>query len=125
MRAIVLVIVVMAAAGCATAPSAAQIEAADYGLPISQDDAQAIAVAWLSTRLKDPYSAQIEWGPVERAWIRLPPVEGFGLVFGYRITAMINAKNSYGAYIGARPYAFVLRNRALHSVWEGNFRIGP
>jgi hypothetical protein len=90
---------------------------ADYGAPISQAEAEAKASAFLKRHLKDPDSAKIEWGTVQTGWIRDAPINGGQLRFGYVLDANINAKNSYGAYSGYKPYKFLFFNSSLVSAY--------
>ena len=104
--------------GCAASPpTAEELAKADYGTPITQQAAQDKALSWLKVVLKDPSSAQYEWGTVQQGWARTAPIEGGELVWGYRLDAKVNAKNSFGAYIGYKPYFFMFRNGELDSVW--------
>lgn len=99
--------------GCAMAPSQQEMAAADYGSPIAQDVAQAKVIEFLSHTLKDPESARIEWGMIEKGWVKDGAVYGGATVFGYGLSARVNAKNSFGGYVGAEPYFFLFRNGDL------------
>jgi hypothetical protein len=101
--------------GCATAPTGETLAQADYGTEITQADAERLAVAFLETYLKDPGSAQIKWAPVQRGWIKEPLVDGGATRFGYLLDGRVNAKNSYGAYTGAKPFRFLFFNGQLVS----------
>lgn len=104
--------------GCASGPpTAEQLANADYGTPISQVDAEAKATTWLRSVLKDPESAQIDWGQVEKGWARHAPIDGGGLIFGYKMDAQINARNSFGGYTGYKPYLFMFKDGELKNVW--------
>jgi hypothetical protein len=114
---LVLSVLAMMVNGCATMPTAKELAKAEYGSPISQQDAEAKAIEYLKQRLKDPDSAKIEWGAVQQGWMREAPINGNQLRFGYILTANINAKNSFGGYIGYRPYQFVFFNGVIVSVY--------
>ena len=103
--------------GCARTPTVEDLAKADYGAPISQAEAEAKASAFLKRHLKDPDSAKIEWGTVQTGWIRDAPINGGQLRFGYVLDANINAKNSYGAYSGYKPYKFLFFNSSLVSAY--------
>ncbi len=110
--------------GCAASPpTAEQLSQADYGTPISQPEAEQQAKAWLKLHLKDPGSAQYDWGEVTKGWARHAPIDGGKLLFGYNLTAQINAKNSFGGYNGYKPYQFYFFNGQLMHVW-GHQTIG-
>ena len=104
--------------GCAASPPTAdEFAKADYGSPITQQAAQDKAQSWLKGVLKDPSSAQYDWGTVQQGWARTAPIEGGKLIWGYRLDAKINARNSFGGYNGYKPYLFMFKNSELHAVW--------
>ncbi|TCZ78629.1 hypothetical protein [Lysobacter sp. N42] len=100
----------IAISGCATvaAPTAQELAAADYGPPISQEDAERLAKEVLSTVLKDPYSAVYQCQAPEKGWRNDTVFEKYRKHYGYVLKCMVNAKNSYGGYVGAKPYEFVI-----------------
>lgn len=103
---------------CATGPpTQEEFAKADYGRVVTQDEAQPLAEIFLSKRLKDSYSAQYEWGNVYKSWIRHAPAHGGGLVFGYILDVKVNAKNSFGGYVGFKPYRFVYKNGDIVTVY--------
>lgn len=104
-------------AGCAGAPSDAELRGANYGQPIGQADAERLAAAYLARRLKHPGSAVFEWSPVAPGWVRDPLITGGELHFGYRLVGQVNAKNSFGGYTGRRRYEFILRDGAVRGAW--------
>lgn len=60
----------------------------------------------LAKGLKDPDSAKFSWGKVPK---QMPPAE-------FYYCGMVNAKNSYGGYVGEKPFVamfFVLNNKIL------------
>lgn len=104
--------------GCVTsAPSQEVLAKADYGSSITQQDAENIAKNFLKTHLKDPDSANIEWGSIEKGWLRESRIAGFQLRFGHILRANINAKNSYGGYNGYKPYQFLFKNGKIICVY--------
>jgi len=104
--------------GCASGPpTAEELAAADYGTPVSQEDAEAAANAWLEGHLKDPLSAQKRWKPVYQGWLREAPIHGGSFRFGYRLDGEINARNSFGGYTGFKPYTFMFHNGTIVSIY--------
>lgn len=104
--------------GCASVspPTQQQIESASYGaLP---DDYQAQIKNTMSAMLKDPYSAQYTFlqpfkgYSQDGAWA---PSKG-GVTYGWVAPVMVNAKNSYGGYTGAKRYVFMFSNSILYDV---------
>ena len=118
-RATVGVWILILVAGCASGPPTAEEYAkADYGAPIVQSDAEAKAQTFLKTSLKDPATAQYEWGSVGQGYFRTAPIEGGKLLWGYRMEAKINAKNSFGGYTGYTPWYFLFKDGELFAVWS-------
>ena len=98
--------------GCASvaAPTASELAAADYGPPIAQAEAEALAKEVLATVLKDPYSAVYNCSAPEKGWRNDTVFEKYKKHYGYVLKCTVNAKNSYGGYVGAKPYEFVINN---------------
>lgn len=96
--------------GCASAPTAEQISAADYG-PVPERHEETVK-SHMSMMLKDPGSATYTFtnGPA-KMWL------GGGifgqLKYGWGVCALVNAKNSFGGYTGAKKYFFLIRNDAV------------
>jgi hypothetical protein len=99
--------------GCATTPSEAEQVAADYGAPIDQATAETLAKGYIATRLKDPMSAVYAWDAVAKGYSGAAPIAGRKLTYGYLLTGTVNAKNSFGGYVGATPYQFLFRDGRL------------
>ena len=108
----------MALAGCAAQPTAEQIAALNYGPPISQEWAEAQAKEAISSRLKDPYTAQFQFGQVYQGYVTGSAIEGHKLSPGYLLDVHVNARNSYGGYTGYKPYKFLFFNGKLVGSWQ-------
>lgn len=80
----------------------------------------------LENTLKDPFSAQYKdfstptHGSFSKHDIIQSPtlinVNGYDRVtniHGWRVTVDVNAKNSYGAYVGWKTYTFIFRNEKI------------
>lgn len=101
-------------AGCASAPSTQETAAADYGSYPA--DFEQIIRNHMSRKLKDPESARYEFlNQPKAAWATLG-----GKKFGYAVCTNINAKNSFGGYVGSRPSYFLIRNGAVISESHGD-----
>lgn len=105
-------------AGCAQKPTQQQIDSADYGYAITQYDAQKQVQDFFSMYLKDPSSAQYSFGDVYKGYYVGSAFEGRKLQPGYMLDVRVNAKNSFGGYVGAKPYRFLFRNAKMVSAWE-------
>jgi hypothetical protein len=91
---------------CIAEPDAAEAAAFDYGQMPSETYKDQIT-DYFNQTLKDPYSAHIKMNKPRRAWYQTPPIWGSRTYFGWVVAVKVNAKNSYGAYIGDEPYIFV------------------
>jgi hypothetical protein len=102
-------------ASCATAPTTAEAQAADYGPLVAQERAQALAEDYLRTILRDPESARFTWKPLERGWR-----EGSGskpIIYGYLLEGTVNAKNAFGGYTGPTAYSLLFRGETIMAVY--------
>jgi starvation-inducible outer membrane lipoprotein len=104
--------------GCAAPPTQQEIDAADYGVSIEQADAEAKAKEVFARTLKDPYTAQLAFGQLYKGYSLSAPINGRKAEYGYMLDVMVNAKNSYGGYVGAKPYRFMFRNGRLIDAWR-------
>ena len=106
---------------CSTQPeyrSIAQEEKVQgYGAPLTMDY-QAFIRKWFSTRLKDPYSAVYTFSQPQKGYQAKAPVPfgPGGYWLGYRVDVMVNAKNSFGGYVGAKKYTFWFRDNQLLTI---------
>lgn len=98
-------------AGCASAPSREQIGSADYGNPMSPSDCLRVAQQAIASQLKDPSSAQFRNEiPCHTGYSNNVPLLGKSAQFGYIQDGEVNGKNSFGGYVGFRPYHALMRN---------------
>lgn len=109
-RVILLVAAVLALAACAPGPNKDAVRSADIG-PYPNDYERIIKRA-IGEGLKDPYSAMYTFdrGPL-RGGLR----DMYGRVsdydfFGWIVCGTVNARNSYGGYVGASQYVAVIRS---------------
>ncbi len=82
---------------------------------------KAIIIGYLNDNLKDPYSAMIDWAKLSG------PTPGFGNLsddytcnIGWTMCVAVNAKNSYGGYIGSSRWSFIIRNNSVIYANSGN-----
>lgn len=100
-------------AGCATL-SPEKLASADCG-PYPENYEEIIR-GWMQEALKDPYSAHLEAGKPAKGAFERGLAAGGGYVFGWKVYAKINAKNSYGGYTGNRTYYILIRDgKVFHS----------
>jgi hypothetical protein len=110
-------LVLITISACAGVPTQNEVTNADYGSSMLQSDAESLATKFLRSYLKDPNSAQIDFNRINTGWIRDGLIRGGKVHYGYVLGANVNAKNSYGAYVGYKPYKFLFYNGQLISVY--------
>jgi hypothetical protein len=109
---------------CARMPTQDELSHLDYGQPVSQQSAEDQAKSYMERHLKDPYSAVYTWQPVATGWVKAPPILGGGIDAGWVLKGTVNAKNSFGGYVGVRPYRFMFNNGSLTHVWSQDAQTG-
>jgi hypothetical protein len=106
--AITLAVVVFMLGGCVAQPpvppTRTQINAGDYGVVPS--DYQPQVMAFLGRGFKDPDSAQYKFGKPLKAYFQDDVAHGSGVVYGWIFPVAVNAKNSYGGYVGYKDYVW-------------------
>jgi hypothetical protein len=100
MKTTALLLTLMLLAGCASRPKP-DFTTADYG-PYGEAD-KAIISAWVKDRLKDPDSAKIEFRD-EPGHVAIRKAGTQEWIYYGRVKVWVNAKNSYGGYVGRQPY---------------------
>lgn len=107
----VIVGVCLGAAACG--PNLADIPSQDFGYPPTGDTSAAVR-AFMVPLLKDADSARYRkvGGPV-KGWTREALITGGHLEVGWAECYMINAKNSFGGYVGFKSYLFLFREGQL------------
>lgn len=110
---IVAMTVLLTACAGAPIPKKAEVEAADYGSKPSSEYAQELVKQYMADRLLDPYSATYNCMEPLRAWASASIIVhadlGGRIHYGYLLHCSINAKNRFGAYVGAKGYNFMIR----------------
>ena len=112
MRKISIVVALSAAAvtACGTVkPDIAQVQSANFGPAPSNEAILAAVRAQEASRLKDPYSALYECRAPRRAWTNV-----FGkITYGWAVACTVNAKNSFGAYVGVQPRGYLFQGDVI------------
>lgn len=104
-----LLIIPALLSACASAPSGSELAAADYGPQPS--DYQAIIKDYMSRHLRDPGSAEYEFGTAPaKSWHAFG---GAPRQYGWAVCAHINSKNGYGGFVGARKSYFLIQNGSI------------
>ncbi len=112
-------------AACASGPTAEELRTADYGREISAEECAEIAEKLIRPQMKDPYSANFVHQPCFKGIAQKVPIAGLPVHFGYIQNGTVNAKNSFGAYVGAKKYHVVINNGDVlrHCVGSGKYNI--
>lgn len=108
---------VVVIAGCASAPTAQKLASADYGAPVTTEEATSLVNSYMKSRAKDPYSLKVECGNAYQGWTQ-NRFTSSSFAAGYMINCGINGKNSFGAYVGVRNYRFLIHDGSIIRVME-------
>ena len=109
-RIIILLATLVLFTGCANAPTNEEIRNADYGNPVDINKCIEVAQNFIALRMKDPYSAQFSDTKCYQGWEGNVPIAGISATYGYRFEGSVNAKNSFGAYVGFVPFSGIVRD---------------
>ena len=111
---LVLISFVALVGGCATKPTLEELASADYGQYPS--NYELIIKNYMQGTLKDPNSARYQFlNSPKSGWTNLG-----GKKFGYIVCVYINAKNSYGGYVGNRMSYFMIKNDRVIDASHGD-----
>ncbi|MGR7280096.1 hypothetical protein ACU61T_16665 [Klebsiella aerogenes] len=103
--------------GCVSAPNHEELSKADYGnLPENYQD---LIKENMSGRLKDPYSAQYRFVEPYKGWCK----SGFTTYYGWLVPFSLNAKNSYGGYVGNKSYLYIV-NKNNAQDYTSSYQVG-
>src|SRR5471032_1851064 len=95
---------------CAGKRTQKELDNADYGQPVEQSIAEDLTKSFFAQYLKDPYSAQYSFGGIYKGYNVGSVFENRKITAGYLLDVSINAKNSYGGYVGTKTYKFIFHN---------------
>ncbi|PXV75752.1 hypothetical protein [Pantoea sp. PNA 03-3] len=107
-------------------PDPLQVQLASYGtLP---DTYKTDVKNTFYYHLKDPYSAHYRFFKPFKGytWVMNVPEDKEELMFGWVIPGVINTKNSFGAYVGARRFVVIYSNGQYQNIYytKGTKKIG-
>ena len=101
-----LILIAFTVTGCVNPPTQQEIASADYGVfPTNSGE---LIKDFYSNRLKDPDSVKYKRFTQPKQYYLGD--RSSGPIYGYLVCATLNAKNSYGAYIGYSTDGFLIRN---------------
>src|SRR6266446_4212719 len=99
-KTLTLLTLLLVLAGCASMPNAQQNASADHGpYPANYEH---IVRDYIAKNFKDPYSVRdLEIKKPTKGWFTGAPIFGEpSAYYGWEVIFTVNAKNSFGAYIG-------------------------
>lgn len=99
-----LVAILLALSACASMPSAEEVGRANIGPVPDQRACELVILGCLDRTLKDPQSAIVRFGTLQKGCYRATQFSA--PKFAWRLRASVNAKNSFGGYVGAQPYDY-------------------
>lgn len=106
---------------CASAPTAEQLASANYGRDMSPQECVSIAEQVVANALKDPSSAQFRHENCIKGYWSSVPILGMPIEYGWFQQGEVNAKNSFGGYVGFAPYQVLIRDgRAVRYCMSDN-----
>ena len=106
--------VAMAACSSVSPVTPEEFLSADFGS--YPDNYQDIVKGYFESRLKDPYTAHYRISHPTKGYVRRAPIAGGGVdLYGYVVFVWVNAKNSFGGYVGEKRYTLLVRNGR---VWQ-------
>jgi len=113
MKYIIIALLPILLASCASAPTRQELISADYGRVMLQDECELQVKNIMGNSLKDPNSASYSFSNCIKMGFGSIPIMGIPKQFGYGVTVGINAKNSFGAYTGKKQYQFLFKNGSV------------
>jgi hypothetical protein len=121
-KAIVFLLGLLGVSGCVhtqCGPTAEEL-ASGFGSPPEKVE-EPIKAAF-NEILRDPFSAQYEFGSPRKAWWGHPGALAVNrwMRLGWGVPVRVNAKNGFGGYTGWKAYVVFLRDGVVHSMVEPN-----
>ena len=109
---LLIVIFTLLLSGCMSAPTKQQTDSANYG-PVPNNHETTIKNS-LQYILKDPSSAVVQRITKPRKeWFLNPENLNTKFDYAWLSCALINAKNSFGGFTGAKQYVFFIKNNKV------------
>ncbi|OCG06579.1 hypothetical protein A9G13_09935 [Gilliamella sp. wkB178] len=121
MKKLLIIIFAFCLLGCVSTPSAKDLATADFGnKPVNYEENIKSIVG---TNLKDPFSAQYKFDEPRKGYVEGGLMQNFELQYGWVIPVHVNAKNSFGAYVGFKTKYFLIHNELIEDVTYG-YKLG-
>lgn len=108
--------------GCMATPSANDLANANFGnKPINYEENIKNKIG---SKLKDPFSAQYKFGEPRKGYFQEGISDNFLLRYGWIIPVQVNAKNSFGAYVGFETRYIMISEGQIYDItskYDGGF----
>jgi hypothetical protein len=113
----------VAISGCAVAPPT-EVDFNRSGT--KPTDVEKVSVGYFEPRLKDPFSAQYKVGEPTQCYMRSAPVTGGKITqYGWCWVVSIDAKNSFGGYVGYENHRLFYGNGLVTEYFPNPFFSEP
>ena len=110
--------------GCASGPYFNSEQLAQMQCGRSPENYQEAITNWITPTLKDPDSAEYKF---ETPYRQALPAGVFNMKkfwLGWEVDAQVNAKNSYGGYVGYTPYSFFFQGDEIRATAQADVLSG-
>lgn len=97
-------------AGCSSTPTEQEIDTADFGRSMTQEECLAVATPFITSRMGDPESVIFEELKCYRGLEGVVPVARVEATYGYRFAGLVDSKGIIGQYSGMTPFSGVVRD---------------
>ena len=105
-----MVVSAVVISGCSSAPTEQEIDAADFGLSMSEETCLAVATPFITQRMGDPESVIFENLKCYRGLEGRVPVARVEATYGYRFAGDVDSKGEIGRYTGMTPFSGIVRD---------------
>ena len=105
-----MVVSTVVISGCSSAPTEQEIDAADFGLSMSEETCLAVATPFITQRMGDPESVIFENLKCYRGLEGRVPVARVEATYGYRFAGDVDSKGEIGRYTGMTPFSGIVRD---------------
>lgn len=123
MKNLLLLLVILVASGCATAPDRSAIQNAYFGQKPNEQEKIGIITEYAKRSLIDPDSLRLRCNSPRKGWAR--PSYSDPVTFGYVFACFVNAKNRMGGYAGEKLYVFLFNDRGQQVFTNESTAYGP
>lgn len=110
MKKIINLFIAAAIAGCSSTPTEQEIDEADFGQSMTEEECLAVATPFITARMGDPDSVIFEVLKCYRGLEGAVPVARVEPTYGYRFAGLVDSKGIIGQYSGMTPFSGVVRD---------------